>query len=162
MATSMWTSVVLGDFFDTVETVWGDRGRLEFRQKGVRMIPKEDTPSPEDTATTILIFEDDDKVQERVVKALQQVFFSHSKTGAGISKTNCEALFRALVKSQTAQSEEFRSLCMQHLDLQIREHVRDVIRSEFQDCINEAVAKQIGTLEKLAKQVRAVPKGPRR
>lgn len=162
MATSMWTSVVLGDFFDTVETVWGNRGILEFRQKGVRMIPKEDTPSPEDTATTILIFEDDDKVQERVVHALQKVFFAHSATTAAIARGNCEALFRALVRSQTGQSEEFRKLCVQHLDLQVREHVRDVIRAEFQTAVDAAVARQIGTLEKLAKQVRAIPKGPRR
>ena len=126
------------------------------------MIPKEDAASPEDTATTILIFDDDDKVQERVVKALQQVFFSHSAVGGPIAKQNCDAFFRAMIRSQAAQSEEFRKLCLRHLDLDIREHARGIIESEFQHAVDRAVAKQIGALEKLAKQVRAVPKGPRR
>lgn len=126
------------------------------------MIPKEDAASPEDTATTILIFDDDDKVQERVVKALQQVFFSHSAVGGPTAKRNCDAFFRAMIRSQVAQSEEFRKLCLQHLDLDIREQARGIIESEFQHAVDKAVAKQIGTLEKLAKQVRAIPKGPRR
>lgn len=149
-------------FLDIYSFVMLPSGAIGMTQKGIRMIPKEDTPSPEDTATTILIFEDDDKVQERVVHALQKVFFSHSKTGAGISKANCEALFRALIRSQAGQSAEFRKLCLEHLKIDIIEQTRFIVQTEFQAAVDRAVAKQIGTLEKLAKQVRAVPKGPRR
>ncbi len=126
------------------------------------MIPKEDAASPEDTATTILIFDDDDKVQERVVKALQMVFFSHSAVGGATARRNCDAFFRALIRSQASQSEEFRKLCVAHLDTEIREQARSIIESEFQHAVDKAVAKQVRALEKLAKQVRAVPKGPRR
>ena len=159
MARYTWS---MTSFFDIYSFELLPGGAIGITQKGVHMIPKDDAASPEDTATTVLIFEDEDKVQERVVKALQQVFFSHSKTGASISKANCEALFRALVRSQTGQSEEFRKLCLEHLDLDIAEKARAIIQTEFQAAVDMAVAKQIGALEKLAKQVRAVPKGPRR
>lgn len=159
MAGYTWST---SSFFDIYSLKVLPSGGIGITQKGIRMIPKDDVASPEDAATTVLIFEDEDKVQERVVHALQKVFFAHGAATAPIAKGNCEALFRALIRSQTGQSEEFRKLCLEHLKIDIAEQVRHTIQAEFQAAVDRAVAKQIGTLEKLAKQVRAVPKGPRR
>lgn len=56
------------------------------------MINPEPAASIEDTTTTVLIFEDDDKVQERVVKALQGLFWGPKNSPQKPAVRNCQAL----------------------------------------------------------------------
>jgi hypothetical protein len=79
-------------------------------------------PTEEETATTVLIFDDDDKVQERVVNALRNLFYSNAKPGhlGEIPKNNCKAFLHRLMSQAdsglpTTLEFEIRRIVQQEL-----------------------------------------------
>lgn len=147
--------------------VWdGTRGYI--RKEGINMIPKEEEASPQETATAVLIFEDDDKVQERVVEAINKLFFAPpSATGKrNAAHENLESLFEALIKSQAAASPAFRKLIVDAFKQQIESALADLRTEAIQKLVYGAVAKEMGKnmaqLDKHFRRQQAVPKGPRR
>jgi len=116
----------------------------------------------------VLIFEDDDKVQERVVEAINKLFFAPpSATGKrNAAHENLESLFEALIKSQAAASPAFRKLIVDAFKQQIESALADLRTEAIQKLVYGAVAKEMGKnmaqLDKHFRRQQAVPKGPRR
>lgn len=151
----------------TAVYIW-DITRGFIRKEGVNMIPKEEEASPQETATAVLIFEDDDKVQERVVEAINKLFFAPpAATGKrNAAHENLESLFEALIKSQAAASPAFRKLIVDAFKQQIESALADLRAEVIQKLVYDAVAKEMGKnmaqLDKHFRRHHAVPKGPRR
>lgn len=147
--------------------IWdGTRGFV--KKEGLNMIPKEEEASPQETATAVLIFEDDDKVQERVVEAMNKLFFAPaSATGKrNAAHENLESLFDALIKSQAAASPAFQKLIVGAFKQQMENALADLRTSVIQDMVDQAVAKEVSVYRKqfaeYFRRQQAVPKGPRR
>lgn len=134
------------------------------RKEGIGMIPKEEEASPQETATAVLIFEDDDKVQERVVEAINKLFFAPpAATGKrNAARENLESLFEALIKSQSASSSEFRKLVVDSFAGEMREALSDITKEILQAEVRKEVEKYKQQFAEYFRRQQAVPKGPRR
>lgn len=115
------------------------------------MDPANERASPEDTATTTLIFDTDDKVAERVVNALIAVFFAPESATAHEprSKRNAQGFARRLVE------------CAKE-DRQLRNEFRNYILSVVSEIADTRIAAQLKALEQAHRRARGMPKGPRK
>ena len=93
--------------------------------------PAEEQASPEDTATTQLIYMGDDKVIERVVEAIRTLFWTTPDADPlGTVRGNARAFVRQLF-----DSVEVRNLMLSALEPNLRVLIRDEIikaRKELQ------------------------------
>lgn len=122
---------------------------------------------PRDTASTRLIFETDDKVLERVIEAVNALFFSPPSTtiGGASSKRNLETLFiemaEAVAKSDRG-SMALRTLFQNVFRQTLKDAVQEVHKEVIAEIVQETVAAHMKALDTYYRKSRAVPKGPRK
>lgn len=133
----------------------------------IARVQVDETASAEDTASTILIFDDDDKVQERVIKALNKAFFAPASATRGVqsSQQNLMTLFIAMAEAAGKSDRGTEALRVLFQNV-FRKTVQEAVEATKQGVIDAAVAKEIAkhmkALDTYYRKARAVPKGPRK
>lgn len=121
---------------------------------------------PRDTASTVLIFETDDKVLERVIEAINAVFFTPPAASNGVSaaQRNLEALFIAMAEA-AGRSDRGATALRTLFQNVFRQTLKDVAAETHKEVIAELVKERVDAhmkaLDTYYRKARAVPKGPR-
>jgi hypothetical protein len=95
--------------------------------------PPEEKPAEADTATTVLIFADDDKVQQRVVDAMRHLFWGDASSidSRAMTADNCAALLRQLLHAGVPTTEPLEELVRKVVSEELEQHMKEV-KKEFE------------------------------